>query len=237
MRVTGSTVKKIVMAALRGPEDDFNGDDSPSNDMKLLRFHRKVAYAAGNFITVLAISVWFPYNVTFFQKVIGLTPNNAGYIVLFGQIGGAISTPFIGMWSDQCLCRIPGRRKVFHLLGVICVTCVFFFIWNKCLSCNDDPQFYKVLYFSSFAIVFQFGWASTQLGQLSLLPELCREKKTQVELNSMRYMQQYFMHFWLIQFTVDTVFGYSFWLQFLASSICLLVVIVHRCLLSLDGDS
>lgn len=158
-----------------------------SEDKKLLKFHRKIAFAAGNFITVLAISVWFPYNVTFFQKVIGLTPKNAGYIVMFGQIGGAISTPFIGMWSDQCFCRIPGRRKIFHLLGIVCVTCVFFFIWNKCLGCQDDPQLYQVLYFSCFAVIFQFGWASTQLGQLALLPELCQEKKTQVELTSMRY--------------------------------------------------
>ncbi len=179
-------------ASASSPHNSKNRDDT-TEDKKLLRFHRKIAYAAGNFLTVLAISLWFPYNITFFQKVIGLTPKNAGFVVLFGQIGGAVSTPFIGIWSDQCLCRIPGRRKVFHLLGIICVTCVFFFIWNKCLGCNEVSQSFQILYFSCFAVVFQFGWASTQIGQLALLPELCKEKKTQVELNSMRYL------FWVIK--------------------------------------
>ena len=178
-----------------------------SDDKKLLRFHRKIAYATGNFITVLAISVWFPYNVQFFQKVLKLTPKNAGYIVLFGQVGGAISTPFIGMWSDQCFCRIPGRRKIFHLIGVVCVTCVFFFIWKDCLGCSGVSESYKVLYFSCFAIVFQFGWASTQLGQLALLPELCKEKKTQVELNSMRsHMRKkaiYYIYFIVLRLACD----------------------------------
>ena len=156
-------------------------------ERRLLRWYRKIAYAAGNFITVLSISVWFPYNVLFFQNVLGLPADSAGNIVLIAQVGGAISTPFIGMWSDQCICRIPGKRKVFHLIGIITLPCVLFFLWYDCLGCSDVPVPYKVLYYSCFAIVFQFSWASIQIGQLALLPELTSQKKTQVQLNSMRY--------------------------------------------------
>ena len=74
-------------------------------DERALPLYRRIAYATGNFINVLAISVWFPYNVSFFQKVIELPPRSAGTIVLIAQIGGAVSTPFIGQWSDQCICR------------------------------------------------------------------------------------------------------------------------------------
>lgn len=155
---------------------------------KLMRPHRKLAYATGNFLTVLAVAMWFPYNITFFQYVIGLSAQNAGNIVLIAQAGGAISTPFVGMWSDNCRCRIPGRRKVFHLTGVITIACVFFFIWYECLGCSHVAQSYKVLYYSCLAIVFQFSWASIQVGQLALLPEICVQKKTQVQLNSLRYI-------------------------------------------------
>ena len=151
-----------------------------------LKLYQKLSFAAGNFLNVLAISLWFPYNVAFFQNVLNLSPKSSGNIVLIGQIGGTVSTPFIGIWSDQCYCRIPGRRKVFQLIGVVSVSCAFFFIWNQCFGCQDDPEPYQVLYFSCFAIVFQFGWASTQIGQLALLPELASEKKIQVELSSMR---------------------------------------------------
>lgn len=151
-----------------------------------LKFYQKIAYAAGNFLTVLAISLWFPYNVIFFQQVVGLSAQNAGHIVLIGQAGGALSTPFIGTWSDQCRCKIPGKRKIFHLLGVIVTATVFFFLWYQCISCRAAPQPYRVLYYGALAVIFQFGWASTQLGQLALLPELSSQKKTQVELNSLR---------------------------------------------------
>ena len=158
----------------------------PNNDTNLLKMHRKLAYATGNFLTVLAISLWFPYNVLFFQKVVGLSAQNAGHIVLIAQAGGAISTPFIGMWSDQCSCKTPGKRKIFHLLGIILTSVVFFFLWYQCIGCSNASQSYKVLYYGSLAIIFQFGWASTQIGQLALLPELSSLKTTQVELNSLR---------------------------------------------------
>ena len=157
-----------------------------SEDKNLLKIHRKLAYATGNFLTVLAISLWFPYNLLYFQNVVGLTAQSAGNVVLFAQAGGAIATPFIGMWSDQCYCPYPGKRKIFHLFGVILTTLVFFFMWYQCLGCVHSPEPYKVLYYSALAICFQFGWASTQIGQLALLPELSSQKKTQVELNSLR---------------------------------------------------
>ncbi len=151
-----------------------------------LKLYQKLSFASGTFPIVLAASLWLPYNVTFFQNVLNLSPKSAGNIVLAGQIGGFLSTLFIGVWSDQCRCSIPGRRKVFQLLGAICVACPFFFIWNKCLGCQDVTEPYKVLYYSCFAIVFQFGWASSQVGQFALLPELTSDKKIQVELSSMR---------------------------------------------------
>lgn len=157
-----------------------------SDDAKLLKIHRKVAYAAGNFITVLAVALWFPYNVTFFTKVVGLSAHNAGYIILIGQVAGAISTATIGIWSDHCRCKIPGRRKVFHLLGITVTSVVLFFLWFHCLGCKSTK--YVVLYYAVFASIFQFGWAATQVGQLALMPELSSRKKVLVELNSLRYM-------------------------------------------------
>ena len=154
---------------------------------KSLPLYRRLAFGTGNFINVLAISMWFPYNVSFFQKVIQLSPKSAGTIVLIAQIGGAVSTPFIGLWSDHCVCRIPGRRKVFQLMGILFLSCSFFFVWHDCLGCQGVSDPYKVLYYSCFAIVFEFGWAATQIGQLSLIPELTADKAIQVELNSIRY--------------------------------------------------
>ena len=157
---------------------------------KSLPLYRRLAFGTGNFINVLAVSMWFPYNVSFFQKVIQLPPKSAGTIVLVAQVGGAVSTPFIGLWSDLCVCRVPGRRKIFQLIGILSLSCSFFFIWHDCLGCQGVSDPYKVLYYSCFAIVFEFGWAATQVGQLSLIPELTVSKSIQVELNTIRYSAQ-----------------------------------------------
>ncbi len=153
---------------------------------KPLTWYRRIAYGTANVTNLLAVSMWFPYSVAFYQKVLLLPAASAGTIILAGQIGGALSTPLIGDWSDRCKCGVLGRRKVFILLGMACVVASFFFIWHDCLSCNSASTDYKVLYYSCFAIVFQFGWAATQLGQVSLIPELAPDKATQVELNSIR---------------------------------------------------
>lgn len=166
--------------------DNLLPNPNNNNDEKLLKIHQKIAYATGNLLTVLAISLWFPYNVLFFQKVLGLSAQNAGHIILLAQAGGAMSTPFIGTWSDQCNCKTPGKRKIFHLFGIILTSIVFFFLWYQCIGCSSAPQSYKVLYYGALAIIFQFGWAATQIGQLALLPELSSLKKVQVELNSLR---------------------------------------------------
>ncbi len=152
-----------------------------------LPLYRRVAYGTANFTTLLAVSMWFTYSIGFFQKVLELSPQNAGTIVLAAQVGGAVFTPLIGVWSDHCRCRIPGRRKIFQIIGVLSVAGSVFFIWHECLGCLHTPDQYKVLYYSFFAIVFQFGWAATQIGQLSLIPELTADKSVQVELNSIRY--------------------------------------------------
>lgn len=150
-----------------------------------LPWYRKLAFACGHFMNVVAISMWFPYSVIFYQKVIGLPPSDVGNIILIAQIAGAISLPFIGMWSDQTVLKY-GRRKIFHLFGTLATGSVLFFMWHDCLGCTAAPPLYQVIYFASFAVVFQFGWAATQIAQLSLIPELVRNKSAQVGINAMR---------------------------------------------------
>lgn len=169
-------------------------ETATENEVKPLSRIRRIAYGTGHFYCVVAIAaMWFPYYVSFATKVLHLPPKSTGTIVLIGQIGGAISTPFVGHWSDECICRIPGRRKVFHLIGVLFVAAAFFFLWHDCFGCSLASPGYKVLYYSCFAIVVQFGWAAGQVGQLALLPELTKDKNTQVELSSIRYDCTYWM--------------------------------------------
>ena len=158
----------------------MSGNEQPEKLSVTLR----LAFGAGNMLNVLGVvGMWFPYALSFFNKVLLLSSHQAGTIVLVAQVAGGIFTPLVGMLSDMCKCAY-GRRKIFHLLGVVAFACSFFFLWHGCFGCKSK---YDTLYYSVFAVVFQFGYAATQIPQLALVPELAPNKHMKVELNSIRY--------------------------------------------------
>lgn len=162
-----------------------DGGAGESRDSYRLPWYRRLAFGTGHVLHVLAAAMWYPYGLVFFELVLQLSAKSTGTIILVAQVVGAISTPFVGMWSDQCRCNY-GRRKIFHLMGVVAGVFSFFFVWHECFNCADVSEGYQVLYFSCFAAVFQFGWAAAQIAQLSLIPELTTDKSVKVELNSIR---------------------------------------------------
>lgn len=71
--------------------------------------------------------------------------------------------------------------------GTICVLLCFPFIFNPCLGCQEStPQWAALFYFIPFIIIFQFGWAATQISHLSLIPELVTTDHEKVELTALR---------------------------------------------------
>lgn len=43
------------------------------------------------------------------------------------------------------------------------------------------------MYYGPFIVIFQFGWAATQIAHLSLIPELVTSDHEKVELTALRY--------------------------------------------------
>ncbi|CAK6975343.1 major facilitator superfamily domain-containing protein 12 [Scomber scombrus] len=158
-------------------------DQSVSADRSLPVFGR-VCYATGHFLNDLCSSMWFTYLLVYFHSVLGFQSTTAGVLLLIGQIADGVCTPLVGYESD----RTPGRRKTWHLLGTLCVLLSFPFIFNPCLACtNNTAEWAQIIYFSPFIIVFQFGWAATQISHLSLIPELVSSESAKVELTAYRY--------------------------------------------------
>ena len=119
-------------------------------------------------------------------KVISLSNAHAGLILLIGQVADGIFTPFIGYGCDKTNFRLYGRRKVWHVIGTICVLLSFPFIFNKCFNCDGASSTTVVLYYAAFVVVFQFGWAAVQISHLSLIPEIATKVSEKVELNAIR---------------------------------------------------
>lgn len=71
--------------------------------------------------------------------------------------------------------------------GTVCVLLSFPFIFSPCLGCGAaTPEPAALLYYGPFVVVFQFGWAATQVAHLSLIPELVSSDHEKVELTALR---------------------------------------------------
>ena len=151
-----------------------------------LTWRTRLCYGVGHILNDLCASMWFTYLLVYLHSVVRFSNIAAGTLLLIGQVVDALSTPFVGVESDKTgNCRY-GRRKVWHLVGVICVACTFPFIFNLCIHCEDAVTWALFLYYVPFIVIFQFGWASTQISHLSLIPELTDNENEKVTLNTIR---------------------------------------------------
>ncbi|XP_072051519.1 major facilitator superfamily domain-containing protein 12-like [Amphiura filiformis] len=152
----------------------------------------RYSYGVGHVLNDLCAAMWFSYLLVYFHSVLQFSNVMAGYVMLLGQISDAVCTPLVGYESDNTAgrCRY-GNRKSWHLVGTACVLVSFVFIFNPVLfgapaekNAEDWAQF---IYYAPFVVIFQFGWATTQISHLSLIPELTRCESERVGLNAIRY--------------------------------------------------
>ncbi|XP_027031951.2 major facilitator superfamily domain-containing protein 12-like isoform X2 [Tachysurus fulvidraco] len=149
----------------------------------------RLSYAVGHFLNDLCASMWFTYLLVYYHSVLGFQNTYAGVLLLVGQIADGVCTPLIGYESDRTAgCGSYGKRKTWHLIGTVSVIVSFPFIFNQCIGCSEyTPQWASLIYFTPFIVIFQFGWAATQISHLSLIPELVKSESAKVELTAYRY--------------------------------------------------
>ncbi|EDO34621.1 predicted protein [Nematostella vectensis] len=152
-----------------------------------LSFRAKFCYGVGHILNDLCASMWFTYLLVYLHKVVKFSNLAAGALLLIGQVADAIATPIVGIESDRTHNCAYGRRKIWHLIGVLCVTLTFPFIFNLCITCENSSTWALFVYYTPFIIIFQFGWASTQISHLSLIPELTSDEHAKTTLNTIRY--------------------------------------------------
>ncbi|MCJ8740398.1 hypothetical protein PDJAM_G00058540 [Pangasius djambal] len=150
---------------------------------------KRLSYAVGHFLNDLCASMWFTYLLVYYHSVLGFQNSYAGVLLLVGQVADGVCTPLIGYESDRTAgCGNYGKRKTWHLIGTLSVVISFPFIFNQCMGCSEyTPQWASLIYFIPFIIIFQFGWAATQISHLSLIPELVKSESAKVELTAYRY--------------------------------------------------
>jgi len=155
----------------------------------------KFGFALGHVLNDVCACMGITYGLVFFHKVLQFDNLNSGLLVLIGQIADGFSTVFVGIFSDKgddmWLCNRFGQRKAWHLVGVVCILLSFPFLFSLCVVCDGvgyvTHEYSKLVYFSSFQIIFQFGWACCQISHLAAIPDLGRTNDERTLLTAIRY--------------------------------------------------
>ncbi|KAK4306623.1 hypothetical protein Pmani_021574 [Petrolisthes manimaculis] len=151
----------------------------------------KYGYGVGHVLNDLCSAIWFTYLLIYFHHVLLFDNSLSGVVLLIGQVADALSTPFVGREADRTddlpFCVRYGRRKTWHLVGTILVLAAFPMIFMGCLVCSGAQDWAQVIYYSPFVVIFQFGWAATQISHLALIPTITQDPHDRTELNAIRY--------------------------------------------------
>lgn len=180
------------IAACSSDATTANGSEHPStNDnrpiaadqmLSTLTVCQKIGYGLGHVFNDLCAGVWFSYTLLFMQGCLSIPAEEAGALVMWGQIGDALATPIIGCLTDRY-----GTKRKWHAAGTALVFVTFPLIFTVCPGCRTAPIWWPPLYFAVVILLFQIGWPIVQISHLSMIPELARTRKDRADLTAIRY--------------------------------------------------
>lgn len=146
---------------------------------------QRLSFSVGHILNDILANAWYSYLLIFLTKVEGLPNAQAGYVLFVPQALDAVCVPALAVLCDRTVCRY-GRRKIWHLVGTMCVSVAFPFMFSRCIGCTDSPFTVKVIYYIGLGVIVALGWGITQTAHLSLLNEITETSTERIDLISTR---------------------------------------------------
>lgn len=153
------------------------GQPSPSPNT-LLTQKEICAYAMGHVLNDMCAATWFSYLLIFLHEVVHLSPIEAGYVMLSGQIADGLATPVVGILSDQsrgCASLGLGRRQTWLTLGAGIVICTYYMVFGENFLqwfILKPTSSSLVIYYAVAASLFNIGWATVQVSHMALVRQI-----------------------------------------------------------------
>ncbi|CAM6096468.1 unnamed protein product [Calypogeia fissa] len=142
-----------------------------------------LVYGTGHVLNDLTAACWFTYLLIFLTDV-GLSPKQAGAVMLSGQVADAFATILVGQLIDRF-----GQFKMWHAGGSLLVAVSFSSVFGGCIACEifgTNSTSAVTVGYSTFAAIFNLGWAATQVSHMSLVNCITANSSSRVSLNSCR---------------------------------------------------
>ncbi|KAE8667055.1 major facilitator superfamily domain-containing protein 12-like isoform X3 [Hibiscus syriacus] len=140
-------------------------------------------YGVGHMLNDITSACWFTYLLLFLTEI-GLSSRDAAIVMLSGQIADGLATICFGELIDRF-----GHFKIWHGAGSILVAVSFSSVFGGCLPCKVFSSFtsmVETVSYSTFAAVFNIGWAATQVSHMSMVSCITLNSTSRVVLASCR---------------------------------------------------
>lgn len=161
-------------------------DIEPSNEALLdkpLGRLSILSYGSGHMLNDITSSCWFTYLLLFLTDL-GLSPGDAAVVMLSGQLADGFTTIFAGELMDRF-----GHFKLWHAGGSILVAISFSSVFGSCVPCKlmgTNSSTLETVGYSTFAAIFNVGWAVTQVAHMSMVNCMTSNPTSRVSLVSCR---------------------------------------------------
>ncbi|CAN6199574.1 unnamed protein product [Urochloa humidicola] len=142
-----------------------------------------LSYGSGHMLNDITSSCWFTYLLVFLTEV-GLSPRDAAIVMLSGQLADGFTTIFVGELMDRF-----GHFKLWHAGGSILVAISFSSVFGSCVACKlmgTNSSTLETVGYSTFASIFNVGWAVTQVAHMSMVNCMTSNPTSRVSLVSCR---------------------------------------------------
>ncbi|KAA3471523.1 Major facilitator superfamily domain-containing protein 12 [Gossypium australe] len=140
-------------------------------------------YGVGHMLNDITSACWFTYLLLFLTEM-GLSSRDAAIVMLSGQIADGLATIFFGELIDRF-----GHFKIWHGAGAILVAVSFSSVFGGCIPCKLLSSFSTIVEtvsYSTFAAIFNVGWAATQVSHMSMVSCITLNSTSRVVLASCR---------------------------------------------------
>ncbi|CAK9177438.1 unnamed protein product [Ilex paraguariensis] len=160
---------------------DGMGDEQSCS--KPLQRRSILYYGVGHMLNDITSACWFTYLLVFLTDI-GLAPSNAAAVMFSGQIADGFATIFAGELIDRF-----GHFKIWHGAGSAVVAVSFSSVFGGCLPCKilgSNSSSLQTIGYSTFAAIFNIGWAATQVSHMSMVNCITLNPTSRVVLASCR---------------------------------------------------
>ena len=154
---------------------------------------RQFSIGMGHVINDVSRLLMTSFRLVFLMKVVRMSASNAGWIILFTRvISSVIFRPMAGYLCDKVpipvLSRRHGKKKSWHLIGIVLQVGSMPLFFSNCLVCSSEPsQWEHIAYYGTINSLVWISIVLIETAHLSLIPFIAKNQKEAVKLNGLRF--------------------------------------------------